>query len=121
MLEARREPIVCAILAISSRSETGDSSQIRRQVAACDGCGARRRARSISSTCAAYSANQRMVIRVLRELHGETPAEWCGPSALRLVREAMIRGNPDATPRPRNAWARSVANDFTRIIVHLFK
>lgn len=77
------------------------------------------------SICGRYSRshpiNQATAIRILRGLYGTTAATAFGPSALRLVRQAMIDGDLHATPRPRKPWSRSVVNDFRRLIIRIFK
>lgn len=58
---------------------------------------------------------QKGAIRILRQLFGETAAKDFGPLKLRLVRDAMIKGDPEATdangkPRPRLPWSRKFVN-----------
>ena len=60
-------------------------------------------------------------IRVFGQLYGSEPASSIGPNALRLVRQAMVDGDPDAEPRPRKPWSRRNANDRTRTIVSIYK
>ena len=60
-------------------------------------------------------------IRLLRQFHGTTAVDAFGPNALRLIRDAMIQGDPEATPRPRRPWSRPVANWFARQIIAIFK
>ncbi len=62
----------------------------------------------------------RPALRLLRRMDGSTPADQYGPKRLRLLREAMIAGDPCATP-PRQPWARSTINDRVRIIVAMFR
>ncbi len=45
------------------------------------------------------------VIKITRRLFGSTPAETFGPKRLRMVRDAMVKGDPNAEP-PRVPWAR---------------
>jgi integrase len=63
---------------------------------------------------------RRSSLRVLIEVHGDTPAANFGPVALREVREAMIRGRPDGN-HPRQPWTRSSCNRQARRVVAMFK
>lgn len=62
----------------------------------------------------------RIALRLLRDLYGSTPAESFGPSKLRLLRDEMVRGNPEADP-PRKAWTRNYVNAQCRRIRQLFR
>lgn len=53
----------------------------------------------------------RRLIRLLRSLHGTTPAALLGPNALRSVRDAMVAAD----------WSRRYCNSQTRRIVALYK
>ena len=68
-----------------------------------------------------HESNLDAAVRLLRQFHGATAVDAFGPNALRLIREAMIRGDANAKPKPRRPWSRSVANRFTRQIVAIFK
>jgi integrase len=59
-------------------------------------------------------------LRLLRKLYGSTRATAFGPKRLRVVREAMVRGDPHANP-PRQPWTRSSINKQTKNLVKLFK
>ncbi len=59
-------------------------------------------------------------LRLLRSLYGETPASQFGPKSLRLLREAMIRGDAQADP-PRPPWSRKYINSQIQCIRHMFK
>lgn len=59
-------------------------------------------------------------LRLLRQMDGSTPVSQYGPKRLRLLREAMISGDPGATP-PRKAWSRTTVNDRVRIVVAVFR
>lgn len=68
----------------------------------------------------------RCVIRILRELFGETPAAEFGPLRLRVVRDAMIAGDPNATnaegkPKPRKPWSRGVVNKQIKRVRAIFR
>ena len=71
-----------------------------------------------------YSASSlysiKIALRVLRELHGSTPAASFGPNALRVVREAMIHGRPGG-PNPREPWARKTVNTRIGNIQRMFQ
>ena len=62
----------------------------------------------------------RPVLRLLRRMDGATPAAAYGPRRLRLIREAMIRGNAEADP-PREPWSRPYINAQVKRIRRLFK
>ena len=47
----------------------------------------------------------RDAIRLLRRMFGSTPTSVFGPRKLRLLRQAMIQGDPNATPL-RKPWSR---------------
>lgn len=58
---------------------------------------------------------QRGVIRIVRQLFGETAAVEFGPLKLRVVRDAMVAGDPKAVdaegkPKPRKPWSREFVN-----------
>jgi len=59
-------------------------------------------------------------LRVLRQMDGTTPVSKYGPKRLRLLREAMITGDPAASP-PRKPWSRTTVNDRVRIVVSVFR
>jgi hypothetical protein len=61
-----------------------------------------------------------MALRVLRQLYGTVAAETFGPKSLRIVREAMVRGDSTSTP-PRVAWARPHVNKQVHRICAMFK
>jgi integrase len=71
-----------------------------------------------------YSPGERAPLKaalgVLRALAGPQPAAAFGPNALRLVRAAMVAGDPTATP-PRRPWARSTVNSQVVRIRTMFK
>ena len=62
----------------------------------------------------------RMVIRLLRQMYGSTSAADFGPNRLRLIREQMILGDPNADP-PRKPWARRTVNHNVHRIIAIFK
>jgi integrase len=62
----------------------------------------------------------RMALRVLRECYGTADAASFGPNALRIVREAMVRGRPDGE-RPRAPWCRKTVNTRVGHIVRMFR
>jgi integrase len=62
----------------------------------------------------------KMSLRVLRECHGSTDAAAFGPNALRVVREAMIRGRAEGE-RPRQPWCRKTVNTRVGHIVRMFR
>jgi integrase len=59
-------------------------------------------------------------LRLLRQYSAHTPATDFGPQKLRLLREAMIRGDPKASP-PRTPWSRKYINSQVQRIRHIFK
>jgi integrase len=62
----------------------------------------------------------KMSLRVLRECYGSTDAAAFGPNALRVVREAMIRGRTDGQ-RPRQPWCRKTVNTRVGHVVRMFR
>jgi integrase len=64
--------------------------------------------------------NYRTVLRLLRQMDGTTPAEAFGPRRLRLIREAMIRGDEHAVP-PREPWSRGYINQQVKRVRRVFK
>ena len=62
----------------------------------------------------------RMTLRLLRRMDGSTPVAEYGPRRLRLLRDAMVSGDPAASP-PRKPWCRSTVNDRVRIAVAVFR
>jgi integrase len=64
--------------------------------------------------------NLRAVTRVLIQLCGTIAADAFGPNKLRIVREAMIRGDPSSTP-PRKPWSRKYINAQIKRVVRTFK
>lgn len=69
---------------------------------------------------------QRGVIRIMRQLFGETPAEDFGPLKLRIVRDAMVAGDPNAVdakgkPRPRKPWSRDFVNKQVKRLRAFFR
>lgn len=62
----------------------------------------------------------RITLRLLRQFDGSTPVTQFGPRRLRMIRDAMIRGDEGATP-PRRPWSRRTANDRVRIILAAFR
>jgi integrase len=61
----------------------------------------------------------RGVMKITRELFGETAVADFGPLALRAVRNAMVAGDPNAVdaagnPKPRRPWSRSFTNKQTK-------
>ncbi|GAB4550492.1 MAG: site-specific integrase [Phycisphaerales bacterium] len=59
-------------------------------------------------------------LRLLRQMDGSTRVAQYGPKRLRLLREAMIAGDPAASP-PRRPWSRTTVNDRVRIVVAVFR
>lgn len=59
-------------------------------------------------------------IKITRQLFGSTPAEAFGPKRLRMVRDAMVRGDPNANP-PRVPWSRPHVNKQIRRLAAIFK
>ena len=64
--------------------------------------------------------NIQAAIRVLRQLYGSIPAAGFGPNTLRLVRGAMVNGDPSADP-PRRPWVRGYCNRQTTKIRAIWK
>ena len=69
---------------------------------------------------------QRTAIRVLRQLFGETPVSEFGPLRLRVVRQAMVDGNPDlkdadGKPKPRKPWSRQTVNRQVKRLQAVFR
>ncbi len=62
----------------------------------------------------------RTTLRLLRTMDGSTPLSAYGPRRLRLLREAMVAGDPSACP-PRRPWSRSTVNDRVRIVIAVFR
>lgn len=65
-------------------------------------------------------------IRIVRKLFGETPAKDFGPLKLRLVREEMVKGDPqaiaaDVTMKPRKPWSRGFVNKQVSRLVSIFR
>jgi integrase len=61
-----------------------------------------------------------MVMRLLRQYFGSTPAEEFGPSKLRLLRDQMIKGDPRMDP-PRKTWSRTTINKAVHQVCAMFK
>lgn len=66
------------------------------------------------------AASIKSAIRVLNQLAGAKLAAEFGPSLLRLVREAMVRGDAKADP-PRRPWARTHINDQVQRLCAIFR
>lgn len=69
---------------------------------------------------------QRGAIRILRQLFGDTPAAEFGPLRLRVVRDAMVNGDPaavdaDGKPKPREPWSRGFTNRQVKRLQGLFR
>lgn len=62
----------------------------------------------------------RVSLRMLKQFYGRSPAEEFGPKKLRLLRDAMIRGDSLSTP-PRRPWSRVYCNQQTRRIRQMFR
>lgn len=62
----------------------------------------------------------RPVFRMLRDTDATTPVDAYGPRRLRLLRERMMRAEPDADP-PRAAWSRQYINQQTKRVQRVFK
>ncbi|MBX3408209.1 MAG: site-specific integrase [Phycisphaeraceae bacterium] len=60
----------------------------------------------------------RSTLRVLRELHGQTPVSAFGPNALRQVRDAMVLGNESTG---RSPWCRKTVNSRVGHVVRMFR
>ena len=71
-----------------------------------------------------YSASEvntiAQIIKITRQLFGSTPAEAFGPKRLRMVRDAMIKGDADADP-PRRPWSRPHVNKQVHRLCAMFK
>lgn len=59
-------------------------------------------------------------LRLLRRMFGTTSALEFGPKRLRLLRDEMIRGEPDAKP-PRKPWSRRYINRQVQRLCAMFK
>ncbi len=69
---------------------------------------------------------QRSAIRILRQLFGETNAVDFGPLKLRIVRDAMVAGDPhavdsDGKPSPRKPWSRDFINKQVKRVRAIFR
>ena len=62
----------------------------------------------------------RVVIRLLRQTFGSTPAADFGPKRLRLIRDRMILGDENTDP-PRKPWARRTVNHNVHRLIAIFK
>lgn len=62
----------------------------------------------------------RVALRLLKQFYGRSPAADFGPKKLRLVRDAMVRGDAAADP-PRRPWSRVYINQQTRRIRQMFR
>jgi integrase len=62
----------------------------------------------------------RVVIRLLRQMFGSTPAADFGPNRLRLVRDQMVLGDEHADP-PRKPWSRRTVNHNVHRLIAIFK
>jgi len=60
----------------------------------------------------------RAAIKVLRPLFGETPVSDFGPLRYRLVRDAMVSGDPETGRKP---WARPTVNRQIKRIRQIFR
>jgi integrase len=71
-----------------------------------------------------YTASEvhtiRQALRVLRAGYGDTPAEEFGPNRLRVVREAMVKGDDEASP-PRRPWSRPYVNKQVQRVLAVFR
>lgn len=61
-----------------------------------------------------------VLIRLIRQFYGHTPAADFGPRKLRFLREQMICGDDKITP-PRKAWSRNYINSQVQRIRRMFK
>jgi integrase len=61
-----------------------------------------------------------MVLRLLRQYFGSAAAEDFGPNSLRLLREQMIKGDPQNDP-PRKPWSRTTVNKACHQMAAMFK
>lgn len=59
-------------------------------------------------------------LKLLKQYFGRSSAEQLGPNNLRLVRDAMIRGDDSALP-PRSPWTRKYINSQIQRLRHMFK
>ncbi len=59
-------------------------------------------------------------LKLIKQYFGRSPAEQFGPNNLRLLRDAMIRGDASATP-PRSPWTRKYINSQIQRLRHVFK
>ena len=62
----------------------------------------------------------RIALRLLRAHYGSEPAASFGPMRLRALRDAMIAGDPTATP-PRRPWSRAYINAQVKRIQRMFR
>ncbi|MBC7772689.1 MAG: site-specific integrase [Pyrinomonadaceae bacterium] len=62
----------------------------------------------------------KVALRLLRQFYGTIPATEFGPAKLRLLREAMVKGDETGDP-PRIAWSRNYVNHQIRRIRCMFK
>lgn len=61
-----------------------------------------------------------VLIRLVRQFYGHTPAAEFGPRKLRFLRDQMIRGDDKAKP-PRQPWSRKYINSQVQRIRRMFK
>lgn len=59
-------------------------------------------------------------LKLIKQYFGRSAAEQFGPNNLRLLRDAMIRGDASATP-PRSPWTRKYINSQIQRLRHMFK
>lgn len=64
---------------------------------------------------------QRTALRLLNGLFGETLVRDFGPLRLRVVRQAMIDGDPNSKPNSRKPWSRKTVNRQVKRIQALFR
>ncbi|WP_373651616.1 tyrosine-type recombinase/integrase [Schlesneria sp. DSM 10557] len=69
---------------------------------------------------------QKTVVRLLRQLFGETLVSEFGPLRLRVVRKAMVDGDPtqkdqNGKPCPRKPWSRDTVNRNVKRIQAIFR
>ncbi len=74
--------------------------------------------------CDAYYRSQesqciKVVLRLMRQFFGQTPAEEFGPKKLRFLREQMICGDQKADP-PRLPWSRKYINHQVSRLCRMF-
>lgn len=62
----------------------------------------------------------KIALRLLRAHYGSEPAASFGPLRLRALREAMIAGDPAASP-PRKPWSRAYINSQVKRIQRMFR